>query len=238
MLVDARGEMLGGAPPESSLPTDECLMDARKQTEDEIGSKTEASLKEGLGQQLKTDHMKKSRYLTRDCLNSVPYPGTDIEDEEGKPGNDRNEEGRHQCVEDTDLDERGYDVEITDTEASDDLLYEEVLTVLTKSAQRKEHRKAILERKKKRARIDPNTIKATIDELRPKLTAGVARHTSPRLSVSCVRATTGSSLLGTAVSDICWSWLTVLYPGGLCSGSLTVLTQKQKQLFSTRRAFH
>ncbi|XBI63746.1 hypothetical protein VPH35_044098 [Triticum aestivum] len=120
--------MPGGAPPESSLPTDECLMDARKQTEDEIESKTEASLKEGLGQQLKT-----------------PHPGTNIEDEEGKPGNDRNEEGRHQCVEDTDLDERGYDVEITDTEASDDLLYEEVLTVLTKSAQRKEHRKAVLE---------------------------------------------------------------------------------------------
>lgn len=89
--------------------------------------------------------MKKSRDLTRDCLNSVPHPGTNIEDEEGKPGNDRNEEGRHQCVEDTDLDERGYDVEITDTEASDDLLYEEVLTVLTKSAQRKEHRKAVLE---------------------------------------------------------------------------------------------
>ena len=62
-----------------------------------------------------------------------PHPGTDIEDEEGNPGSDRNEEGRHQCVEDTDLDERGYDVEITDTEASDDLLYEEVLTVVCNS---------------------------------------------------------------------------------------------------------
>ena len=36
-------------------------------------------------------------------------------------------------MEDTDLDERGYDVEITDTEASDDLLYEEVLTVVCNS---------------------------------------------------------------------------------------------------------
>ena len=60
-------------------------------------------------------------------------PGTDIEDVEGNPGSERNEEGRHQCVEDTDLDERGYDVEITDTEASDDLLYEEVLTVVCNS---------------------------------------------------------------------------------------------------------
>ncbi|XP_037446849.1 uncharacterized protein LOC119316597 isoform X4 [Triticum dicoccoides] len=113
MLVDARGEMLGGAPPESARLADECLMDARKKIEHEIESKAKASLKEGLGQELKT-----------------PHPGTNIEDEEGNPGSDRNEEGRHQCVEDTDLDERGYDVEITDTEASDDLLYEEVLTVL------------------------------------------------------------------------------------------------------------
>ncbi|KAM3214648.1 hypothetical protein ACQJBY_066900 [Aegilops geniculata] len=131
MLVDARGDMLGGAPPESSRPADECPMDARKKIEHEIESKAKASLKEGLGQELKT-----------------PHPGTDSEDE-GNPGSDRNDEGRHQCVEDTDLDERGYDVEITDTEASDDLLYEEVLTVLTKSAQRKEHRKAVLQRKKK-----------------------------------------------------------------------------------------
>ncbi|XP_037446852.1 uncharacterized protein LOC119316601 isoform X2 [Triticum dicoccoides] len=105
--------MLGGAPPEFARLADECLMDARKKIEHEIESKAKASLKEGLGQELKT-----------------PHPGTDIEDEEGNPGSDRNEEGRHQCVEDTDLDERGYDVEITDTEASDDLLYEEVLTVV------------------------------------------------------------------------------------------------------------
>ena len=36
-------------------------------------------------------------------------------------------------MEDTDLDERGYDVEFTVTEASDDLLYEEVLTVVCNS---------------------------------------------------------------------------------------------------------
>ena len=37
------------------------------------------------------------------------------------------------CIKDTGLEERGYDVEITDTEASDDLLYEEVLTVVCNS---------------------------------------------------------------------------------------------------------
>lgn len=52
-------------------------------------------------------------------------------------------------MEDTDLEERGYDVDITDTEASEDLLYEEVLMVVCNSARRKEKRKAVLERKKK-----------------------------------------------------------------------------------------
>uniref|UniRef100_A0A8R7QUH1 TF-B3 domain-containing protein n=2 Tax=Triticum urartu TaxID=4572 RepID=A0A8R7QUH1_TRIUA len=133
-----------------------------------IETKTESSLKEGLGQQLKTDHMKESKDLTRDCLNNVPHTGTVFEVEGGKPGSDRNEEGRDKCVEDTDLEERGYDVKITDTEASKGLLYEEVLTSLSKSAQRKERREALLKRKKKRARIDPTTTKATIDEIATK----------------------------------------------------------------------
>ena len=34
------------------------------------------------------------------------------------------------CVKDTDLEERSYNVEITDTEASEGLLYEEVLTLV------------------------------------------------------------------------------------------------------------
>ena len=95
MLGDACEEMLGDprAPPESSRPADECLMDARMQIEREIETKTKSSLKEGLGQQLKTDHMEESKDLTRDCLNKVPHTGIAFEVEGGKPGSDRNEEG-------------------------------------------------------------------------------------------------------------------------------------------------
>ncbi|XP_044319347.1 uncharacterized protein [Triticum aestivum] len=87
MLGDACEEMLGdpSAPPESSRPADEI--------EREIETKTKSSLKEGLGQQLKTDHMEESKDLTRDCLNKVPHTGIAFEVEGGKPGSDRNEEG-------------------------------------------------------------------------------------------------------------------------------------------------
>lgn len=78
----------------------------------------------------------------------MPHTGTDIEDEGSDPGSDRNEEGRKQGLEYTDLEDRGYDVEITDTEASEGLLYEEVATLLSKSAQRKERRQELLEQKK------------------------------------------------------------------------------------------
>ncbi|XP_044447278.1 uncharacterized protein [Triticum aestivum] len=78
--------------------TDNCLgmmglMDARMQIEREIETKAKSSLKEGLGQQLKIDHMKESKDLKRDCLNNVPHTGTAFEVEGGKPGSDRNEEG-------------------------------------------------------------------------------------------------------------------------------------------------
>ncbi|KAM3353050.1 hypothetical protein ACQJBY_024309 [Aegilops geniculata] len=109
---------------------EEALMDACKQIERQIETKTEASLKEGLGQQPKTDHMEKTKAETKDCLNSVPHIGIDIEDRGSNPGSNINEEGRDQFVEDTDLEERGHDVEITGTEASEGLLYEEVATLL------------------------------------------------------------------------------------------------------------
>ncbi|XP_044951664.1 uncharacterized protein LOC123401873 [Hordeum vulgare subsp. vulgare] len=68
-------------------------------------------------------------------------------------------------LEDIDFQEKRYEVEITDIEASDGLLFEEVATLLSKSAQRKERRKAFLEKKEKRSRNDPTTTKVVIHDI-------------------------------------------------------------------------
>lgn len=55
-----------------------------------------------------------------------PHTGTDTEDEGIDARSDRIEEAREHGFEDTDVGGEGYDVDITDTEASEGLLYEEV----------------------------------------------------------------------------------------------------------------
>ncbi|XP_037486915.1 uncharacterized protein LOC119365369 isoform X5 [Triticum dicoccoides] len=83
--------------------TDNCL---GMMIEREIETKTKSSLKEGLGQQLKTDHMEESKDLTRDCLNNVPHTGIAFEVEGGNLGVIEMKKAEISCVKHTDLEER------------------------------------------------------------------------------------------------------------------------------------
>uniref|UniRef100_A0A8I6YCC1 Uncharacterized protein n=1 Tax=Hordeum vulgare subsp. vulgare TaxID=112509 RepID=A0A8I6YCC1_HORVV len=137
-----------GVPPDIWNREDQFTMDAHKMIEDDSENKVEVSLKEAPREQDK-----------------IKQTSIDIKDIKTEPGCDTNEKHGQVGLEDIDFQEKRYEVEITNTEASDGLLFEEVATLLSKSAQRKERRKAFLEKKEKRSRNDPTTTKAVIDEI-------------------------------------------------------------------------
>ena len=56
--------------------------------------------------------------------------GTHMDDEASDPKSNKNAKGKELCLEDPELEERGYHAEITYTEASEDFLFEEVATLV------------------------------------------------------------------------------------------------------------
>lgn len=88
-------------------------MDAHKMIEDDSEKKVEVSLKEALRQEDK-----------------IKQTSIDIKDIKTEPGSNTNEKHRQVGLEDIDFQEKRYEVEITDTEASDGLLFEEVATLV------------------------------------------------------------------------------------------------------------